>query len=54
MWSHFDAGNCPGAAVGVRTRLDNGVTGFIQTKMLSDKMVKNPEERVRVGDLCLT
>ncbi|XP_071094189.1 transcription elongation factor SPT6-like [Haliotis cracherodii] len=49
VWSHFDAGNCPGAAVGVKTRLDNSVTGFIPTKMISDKQVKNPEERVQVG-----
>ncbi|OWF42541.1 Transcription elongation factor SPT6 [Mizuhopecten yessoensis] len=49
VWSHFDAGSCPGSAVGVRTRLDNGVTGFIHTKNISDKMVKNPEDRVKVG-----
>ena len=49
MWSHFDAGSCPGSAVGVRVRLENGLGGFIHTKNLSDKEVKNPEERVRVG-----
>uniref|UniRef100_UPI0034C6DEEA SPT6 n=1 Tax=Homo sapiens TaxID=9606 RepID=UPI0034C6DEEA len=37
------------AHIGVKTRLDNGVTGFIPTKFLSDKVVKRPEERVKVG-----
>lgn len=49
VWNHFDAGNCPGQAMGVRVRLDNGVTGFIPTKMISDKRVTDPEERVKVG-----
>lgn len=49
MWNHFDAGECPGQAVGVRTRLDNGVMGFIHLKNLSDRPVTNPEERVRVS-----
>lgn len=48
VWSHFDGGNCPGAAVGVKCRLDSGVTGFIHTKNISDKMVRDPEERVQV------
>ncbi|XP_029922869.1 transcription elongation factor SPT6 [Myripristis murdjan] len=49
VWNHFDSGSCPGQAIGVRCRLDNGVTGFIPTKFLSDKVVKHPEERVKVG-----
>uniref|UniRef100_A0A8C9WTN5 SPT6 homolog, histone chaperone and transcription elongation factor n=1 Tax=Scleropages formosus TaxID=113540 RepID=A0A8C9WTN5_SCLFO len=49
VWNHFDSGSCPGQAIGVRTRMDNGVTGFIPTKFLSDKVVKHPEERVKVG-----
>uniref|UniRef100_A0A671QEK1 Transcription elongation factor SPT6 n=1 Tax=Sinocyclocheilus anshuiensis TaxID=1608454 RepID=A0A671QEK1_9TELE len=49
VWNHFDSGSCPGQAIGVRTRLDNAVTGFIPTKFLSDKVVKHPEERVKVG-----
>uniref|UniRef100_A0A667WNT6 Transcription elongation factor SPT6 n=1 Tax=Myripristis murdjan TaxID=586833 RepID=A0A667WNT6_9TELE len=49
VWNHFDSGSCPGQAIGVRTRLDNGVQGFIPTKFLSDKVVKHPEERVKVG-----
>ena len=32
----------------MRSRLDNGVQGFIPTKFLSDKVVKHPEERVTV------
>ncbi|CAL8280696.1 unnamed protein product [Arctogadus glacialis] len=49
VWNHFDSGSCPGQAIGVRSRLDNGVQGFIPTKFLSDKVVKHPEERVTVG-----
>ncbi|XP_057294879.1 transcription elongation factor SPT6-like [Hydractinia symbiolongicarpus] len=49
VWTHFDNGSCPGQAVGVRTRFENGITGFIATKNISDKMVKRPEERVRSG-----
>ncbi len=49
VWNHFDAGTCPGKAVGVKVRLDNGVSGFIPIKNLSDSNVINPEERVRVG-----
>ncbi|XP_059382416.1 transcription elongation factor SPT6 [Carassius carassius] len=49
VWNHFDSGSCPGQAIGVRTRLDNAVTGFIPTKFISDKVVKHPEERVKVG-----
>ncbi|KAI1903238.1 hypothetical protein AGOR_G00025160 [Albula goreensis] len=49
VWNHFDSGSCPGQAIGVRSRMDNGVTGFIPTKFLSDKVVKHPEERVKVG-----
>lgn len=49
VWNHFDSGSCPGQAIGVRARLDNGVQGFIPTKFLSDKVVKHPEERVKVG-----
>lgn len=51
MWSHFDGSNCPGSAVGVKSRLDNGVSGFIHTKNISDKNIKNPEERVKVGTI---
>ena len=49
VWNHFDSGSCPGQAIGVRTRTDNGVTGFIPTKFLSDKVVKHPEDRVKVS-----
>ena len=50
VWSHFDGGNCLGQAVGVRVRLDNGIQGFIPTKMISDMRVSSPEERVKVSD----
>lgn len=49
VWNHFDAGSCLGQAMGVRCYLDNGVSGFIPTKNISDKRVTNPEERVRLG-----
>lgn len=49
VWEHFDAQECPGTAIGVKLRLDNGLFGFIHLKNLSDKHVKNPEDRVRVG-----
>ena len=49
VWNHFDAGACPGQATGVKLRLDNGLNGFIHIKNLSDKHVKNPEERVQMG-----
>ncbi|XP_055909198.1 transcription elongation factor SPT6 [Eupeodes corollae] len=47
VWNHFDAGACPGQATGIKLRLDNGLSGFIHIKNLSDKHVKNPEERVQ-------
>lgn len=49
VWTHFDNGSCPGQAIGVRTRLDNGISGFISNKNISDKGVRRPEERVRIG-----
>ena len=48
VWQHIDGGSCPGQGIGVRTRLDNGITGFIHIKNLSDKQVKNVEDRVQV------
>ena len=51
VWNHFDAGGCPGQATGVRVRLDNGVSGYIHLKNLSDKHVNYPEERVRMGQV---
>ncbi|TDG44583.1 hypothetical protein AWZ03_008989 [Drosophila navojoa] len=49
VWNHFDDNNCPGQASGVRVRLENGLPGFIHIKNLSDKQVRNPEERVRIS-----
>jgi transcription elongation factor SPT6 len=51
VWNHFDAGGCPGSATGVRLRLDNGISGYIPIKNLSDNHVANPEERVRAGQV---
>ncbi|XP_043252748.1 transcription elongation factor SPT6-like isoform X1 [Colletes gigas] len=51
VWNHFDAGACPGKATGIRLRLDNGISGYIHVKNLSDKHVNNPEERVHVGQV---
>ena len=33
----------------MRTRLENGLSGFILTKNISDKPVNAPEERVHVS-----
>lgn len=49
VWSHFDAGDCPGSPIGIKVRLENNLAGFIHTKNISDKDVRNPEERVKVG-----
>ena len=49
VWSHFDAGSCPGKAVGVNVRLENGILGFIPTRNISDKKVVHPEDRVKVS-----
>lgn len=49
VWEHFDANECPGMSVGVKLRLDNGLYGFVHIKNLSDKHVKNPEDRVQPG-----
>lgn len=49
VWNHFDANACPGQASGIRVLLENGVTGFVHLKNLSDKHVKHPEERVQIG-----
>ncbi|XP_065344159.1 transcription elongation factor SPT6 [Cloeon dipterum] len=51
VWNHFDAGGCPGSATGVRLRLDNGISGYIPIKNLSDNHVANPEDRVRRGQV---
>ncbi|XP_053983538.1 transcription elongation factor SPT6-like isoform X1 [Hylaeus volcanicus] len=51
VWNHFDAGACPGKATGVRLRLDNGISGYVHIKNLSDRHVANPEERVSVGQI---
>lgn len=48
MWTHLDNGSCAGQAVGVRTRQENGLSGFIPTKMISDKHISSPHERVKV------
>ena len=49
VWQHFDDGSCPGQGIGVRARLENGLSGFIHTKNLSDSQVNAPEERVHVS-----
>ena len=51
MWTHLDNGSCAGQAIGVRTRMDNGLSGFIPTKMISDKHISSPHERVKVSPL---
>lgn len=51
MWNHFDAGGCVGQATGVRIRLDNGVSGYVHIKNLSDSRVTDPTQRVQRGQL---
>lgn len=48
VWIHVEA-ICPGKAMGVKLRLDNGVSGYIHIKNLSDKHVVNPRERVCIN-----
>lgn len=49
VWNHFDTGECPGYAIGVKCKLDNGLFGFVPTKLLSDKEISDPSERVMIG-----
>lgn len=49
VWNHFDTNQCPGQAFGVRVKLDNGLTGLIPIKYLSDKEVTDPLTRVKPG-----
>ncbi|KAK2711056.1 hypothetical protein QYM36_012282 [Artemia franciscana] len=51
VWSHFDAGDCQGTAQGIQVCMDNGISGFIPVKSLSDSEGTNPEERVKPGQL---
>nr|NVI78424.1 Spt6 [Cucujiformia] len=51
VWNHFDAGACPGQATGIKLFLDNGISGYIYIKNISDKQVANPEDRVKIGQL---
>ncbi|KAK0416608.1 hypothetical protein QR680_012588 [Steinernema hermaphroditum] len=51
VFAHIDSGSCPGTPVGVRVRFDNGLSGFIPNKLLSDKndQFMDPSTRVREG-----
>nr|MBE5727271.1 Spt6 [Cucujiformia] len=51
VWNHFDAGACPGHATGIKLYLDNGISGYIYIKNISDKQVANPEDRVKISQL---
>nr|MBE5727278.1 Spt6 [Cucujiformia] len=51
VWNHFDAGACPGQATGIKLALDNGISGYIYIKNISDKQVANPEDRVKISQL---
>ncbi|EFX68611.1 hypothetical protein DAPPUDRAFT_10253, partial [Daphnia pulex] len=46
---HFYDGSCSGQANGVNIRLENGLSGYLPMKYLSDSEVKHPEEHVRLG-----
>ncbi|RWS30565.1 Transcription elongation factor SPT6-like protein, partial [Leptotrombidium deliense] len=49
VWAHFDSENCPGQPMGIRVRLDNGILGMVDTRMISDKEINDPSERVQIG-----
>lgn len=49
VWNHFDAGHCPGKGTGVKLQLDNGISGFIHVKNLSNDPPADPAERVQNG-----
>ncbi|EFX70437.1 hypothetical protein DAPPUDRAFT_257168 [Daphnia pulex] len=49
VWIHLDAGSCSGQVIGVHIRFENGLSGFLPMKCLSDSEVKTPEERFRPG-----
>ncbi|KAG9508769.1 Transcription elongation factor SPT6, partial [Fragariocoptes setiger] len=49
VWHHFDNSACPGPAMGLRCSLDNGITGFVPTRFISDSEVHDPSQRVQVG-----
>jgi len=49
VWNHFDTDDCPGYAIGVRCKLDNGLFGFVPTKFISDREISDPSERVAIG-----
>ena len=51
VWSHIDGGSCPGQGIGARTRLDNGISGFLHIKNISDGNISSVEDRVQVNEL---
>uniref|UniRef100_A0A914RBS3 S1 motif domain-containing protein n=1 Tax=Parascaris equorum TaxID=6256 RepID=A0A914RBS3_PAREQ len=48
VWQHIDS--CPGQPVGVKVRFDNGITGFVPNKYISDRpdSFVDPSERMQV------
>lgn len=49
VWNHYDAEMCPGEAVGIKVKLDNGLVGLIPLERISDSEVVDPSERVKPG-----
>uniref|UniRef100_A0A914VLR4 Suppressor of Ty 6 homolog n=1 Tax=Plectus sambesii TaxID=2011161 RepID=A0A914VLR4_9BILA len=51
VWTHLDNQVCPGQAVGIKVRLENGITGFIPNRYISDRpdSFVNPSERVQIN-----
>ncbi|ESO02028.1 hypothetical protein HELRODRAFT_161252 [Helobdella robusta] len=47
VWSHFGDGCCPGKVVGVKTKLDNGVSGFIPIRSISNRHVSDLSDRFK-------
>ena len=48
-YSQAHNGGCPGTAVGIRVRFDNGMTGFCPNKNISSSHIDNPLTRVKIN-----
>nr|MBE5727270.1 Spt6 [Cucujiformia] len=51
VWNHFDSDSCPGQATDIKLGLDNGISGYIHIKNISDKQVANLEDRVKIRQM---
>ncbi|XP_074604338.1 transcription elongation factor Spt6 isoform X2 [Brevipalpus obovatus] len=49
VWNHYDAEMCPGEAMGIRIKLDNGLIGMVPLELISNSEVIDPSDRVKPG-----